>query len=670
MTAPATLLLSLTGLLGLVRDAQAQEALAGFDGHNFHVAPFDGGVSDPLVVHRVGFFRQGQGFAGAVWEWSDDNVLFQRPADDGVAPEPRVVLDDVWTMNLSGGYAIIDRVRIHADVPIYFASKGPSDTDPAGIQQGGGIGDLRLGGTVMIARGDGGSFGFIPWLDFPTGDSDRFLGNQGFAGGGVFAGSFTAGIFSLSADMGLEFVPQIEVRNLTGSDMLVAGVAGSLAFTEQFGTTVESRFKAPFEESEIPKSTAPSEVLATMRYRMESDFHFLWGGARALTPGAGAAQWRAFLGFGWTAPDEKPTHDMDGDGLKDKDDPCPRRPETINGWKDGDGCPDELAFIDVEVQMGGVALKGIDYTVQGPGVEIGRKTGQGNPLQGMPTETWSASAATSSCFAGSTTQEVGEGLNTLVVALEKQDAKITVLVKDQDGEVVSDATVKWSTKGDAACIPSDPAGVSEEGGIEQLLGSGEHRLIVEGPDRAPVVQDVRVVAGEDQTIEIVTKVAKTKLEDQRIVILDKVFFETGKTTIKSESFELLAEVANVIKANDFVKKVQVEGHTDSRGNDEFNQELSQGRAEAVRVWLIEEGGVEAERLVAVGFGESRPIASNNSSRGRAENRRVEFNIIDPPPPGSEDAEDGAGTDTGDTPSGDTPPAPPPPAPAPEKEGEQ
>lgn len=652
MNASATLLLGLSGVLGLVQDAHAQDAAAGFDGHNLHVAPFDGGVADPLVVNRVGFFRKGQGFAGGVFEFSNDNVLFQAP---GVpAPEPVRALDDVWALNLSGGYTIIDRVRIHADLPVYFATKGIGGT-PVGEAQGGGVGDLRLGGTVVIARGDVGDLGFVPWLDIPSGDSDRFLGNQGIAGGGVFAGSLTAGIFTASADLGLEFVPSIDVQNLTGSDNFVAGLAGSLAFTEQLGATVETRLKAPFEGSEIPNSTAPSEVLGTMRYRLESNFHFLAGGAHALTPGAGAPNVRAFLGFGWTAPDEKPTHDMDGDGLKDKEDPCPTRPETLNGWKDGDGCPDELAYIDVEVRMAGVALKGIDYTVKGPGVDIGRKTGQGNPLQGMPTETWAASAATSSCFAGSASKKVDEGMNTLVVDLAMQDAKVTVLVKDQDGEVVSDASIKWSTKGDAACIPSEPAGVSAEGGAEQKLGAGQHRLIVEGPDRAPVVQDVTVVAGQDQTIEIVTKVAKTKLEDQRIVILDKVFFETGKTTIKSESFELLAEVANVIKANDFVKKVQVEGHTDSRGNDELNQTLSQGRAEAVRTWLIEEGGVEAERLVAVGFGESKPIASNSNARGRAENRRVEFNIIDPAPEGAETGD----PEATEPPSGDTPPAPPP-----------
>lgn len=88
------------------------------------------------------------------------------------------------------------------------------------------------------------------------------------------------------------------------------------------------------------------------------------------------------------------------------------------------------------------------------------------------------------------------------------------------------------------------------------------------------------------------------------------------------------QVADLLKKNRWVKKVRIEGHTDTRGKDDYNMELSDRRARSVMKYLVE-NGVEASRLTAQGFGEDKPIASNKTNRGRAKNRRVEFIIIDP-----------------------------------------
>ena len=77
-----------------------------------------------------------------------------------------------------------------------------------------------------------------------------------------------------------------------------------------------------------------------------------------------------------------------------------------------------------------------------------------------------------------------------------------------------------------------------------------------------------------------------------------------------------------------VRRVRIEGHTDSRGSDEHNLDLSERRAAAVREYLIGEGGIAPERLESQGFGETVPIADNDDSDGRAVNRRVEFVIVD------------------------------------------
>ncbi|MDO8644594.1 MAG: OmpA family protein [bacterium] len=117
------------------------------------------------------------------------------------------------------------------------------------------------------------------------------------------------------------------------------------------------------------------------------------------------------------------------------------------------------------------------------------------------------------------------------------------------------------------------------------------------------------------------------IKDKEIVITRKIHFEFNKAVIRPVSFPILQAVADVLQQNPHVRKVQVEGHTDWIGGDQYNLELSQGRSESVRQWLIEHG-VEANRLTAKGFGETQPLASNETALGRAKNRRVTFTIIE------------------------------------------
>lgn len=145
--------------------------------------------------------------------------------------------------------------------------------------------------------------------------------------------------------------------------------------------------------------------------------------------------------------------------------------------------------------------------------------------------------------------------------------------------------------------------------------------------RAPGMADSAVASGA-YAIEpppppaVPARVVVTK---EKVELKEKVFFDSGKTTIQAVSFPLLAEVADVLKANPDVKRVVVEGHTDNRGGSALNQKLSEGRAKAVREYLVGKG-VAAERLAAKGYGETRPVADNSTAKGREANRRVELTI--------------------------------------------
>jgi OOP family OmpA-OmpF porin len=118
---------------------------------------------------------------------------------------------------------------------------------------------------------------------------------------------------------------------------------------------------------------------------------------------------------------------------------------------------------------------------------------------------------------------------------------------------------------------------------------------------------------------------RVEVTADKIVIREKIQFDVDKATIKPESNGLLDEITGVLKDNPQLRKVSIEGHTDSDGADTYNTKLSQGRADAVMAYLISHG-IERDRLSAKGFGESKPIAGNDDEAAKEKNRRVEFII--------------------------------------------
>ena len=117
----------------------------------------------------------------------------------------------------------------------------------------------------------------------------------------------------------------------------------------------------------------------------------------------------------------------------------------------------------------------------------------------------------------------------------------------------------------------------------------------------------------------------------QIVILQQVFFATDKDVILPKSFPLLIAVADVLLAQPEIKRVAVEGHTDNQGKPEHNLDLSDRRAKSVVKFLIKKG-IAPERLEAHGYGQTQPLNTNTTAKGRALNRRVVFSIVDPAPP--------------------------------------
>jgi len=176
---------------------------------------------------------------------------------------------------------------------------------------------------------------------------------------------------------------------------------------------------------------------------------------------------------------------------------------------------------------------------------------------------------------------------------------------DTDGDGVPDKDDKCP----------DVAGPAENGGCPWPDTDGDGVLDKDDqcPDEAGPASNNGCPEPNDDDQKRLNQYAKT------------ILFDTGKASIKFESAEILSQIINVLKK--FPKsRFRIEGHTDSTGKKAKNITLSQNRADAVKIYLIQ-GGIAADRLESVGYGPDKPIASNKNKKGRELNRRVEINLI-------------------------------------------
>jgi outer membrane protein OmpA-like peptidoglycan-associated protein len=188
---------------------------------------------------------------------------------------------------------------------------------------------------------------------------------------------------------------------------------------------------------------------------------------------------------------------------------------------------------------------------------------------------------------------------------DKVDEKGCSLPKDADGDGITD---------DKDQCKDTPAGDKVDDKGCSLPKDADGDGITDDKDRCPhTPAGVKV---DEEGCQILFEQAKKSL------VLEGVNFATGKAELTPESQAILDGVAESLVANEEIR-VQVGGHTDNTGSAAVNKRLSAARAEAVRQYLISKG-VAADRLTAAGFGPSKPIASNKTAAGRAQNRRVEL----------------------------------------------
>lgn len=128
------------------------------------------------------------------------------------------------------------------------------------------------------------------------------------------------------------------------------------------------------------------------------------------------------------------------------------------------------------------------------------------------------------------------------------------------------------------------------------------------------------------------KVQQSEIEDDLFnikegtaIVLNNIFFKTGKSTLLPESYKELDKVADFIKEHN-ISKIEISGHTDNVGDPQYNQKLSEGRAKAVVDYLVSQG-IDNSVLTYKGYGQNRPVDTNKTPEGRSNNRRVEFYLV-------------------------------------------
>ena len=383
--------------------------------------------------------------------------------------------------------------------------------------------------------------------------------------------------------------PATGERFETGTEIPV-GVALAYAVTPQkFDVLAEVYGGVPLGG----ENYFPLEAIGGIKVYLARNSFLTLGGGTGIMPGnVGNPKARAFIGIVF----EPNIGDRDGDGLKDDVDDCPNDPEDYDDFEDEDGCPepdnDKDGILDEDDKC---------------------------PLNPEDKDDFEDEDG---CPEGNQNDRDGDGLLDDVDQCP-DDPEDFDKFQDEDGCPDPDNDQDGILDVDDLC-PNDPEdmdGWEDEDGCPDP--DNDKDKILDNDDRCPNEPETKNGFEDEDGCPDRGRVVVT---DTKIEILDKVYFEYNKAVIKSESYPILDAVAATLEGNPDIQLVEVQGHTDERGNDAYNLSLSDKRAKAVVQYLVDKG-IDRSRLEGQGYGETQPIDRKSNEAAWAKNRRVEFLIL-------------------------------------------
>ena len=537
-------------------------------------------------------------------DYANDPLVYEATLGDSSSEQLSVVEHQLTgTLGLSLG--VLDRLVVYAGLPVNLVMDGDDTAAaPMGVTgpDGAGLGDIYLGARIRL---------FGEWNETVA------LALQITAtipsGGGIYRGDETLTLhpqllfearaaekvrltLNLGARLGED---QTLIGNVKVGDSftfalgVTASLLGSYTRPDQTRLDLHAQiFGQTFFGDFFGGEETPLEALGGLKLHLGNGFVVGAAAGAGLHRSYGSPDARAILNLGWgqvreVEPEPEPTPlDTDGDGILDDTDQCPTEPEDMDAFEDEDGCPDPDNDQDQ-------ILDEPDQCPNEPEDRDGFEDEDGcpdtdNDQDGIPDES-------DEC------KDQPEDMD----GFQDEDG-CPEADNDEDGLV------------DSADRCPNEAGPPENQGCPDTDRDGD--TVVDRLDNCPDEPGPPENQGcrERQRVRITAGALE---------ILDKVYFATNRDVIQRRSFRLLDNVAAVLNNHPEIQHIRVEGHTDDRGDDAYNLDLSQRRAAAVVRYLVDRGEVDSGRLVAQGFGETRPIDDNGTRTGRAANRRVEFNIV-------------------------------------------
>jgi outer membrane protein OmpA-like peptidoglycan-associated protein len=585
----------------------------------FGLVPFEGFINNGSCAYNPG----------------DDT--FGTPGSSCADSRTAHLIDTSFTGTLHFNYGIANLLVVGVQIPIVVLS-GPSVTVPgayndstSGLTPPGldlqGIGNITVHAKFRILRAERDAIGLAALLnvELPTGDSQHFASEPGFAiwpqaalewrpvralrlafnlGARLHFGDTGATI-----PIGGRTIPDptnAVTHGLNATDpVLVAGSGSAFQYGQllTFGAGASLRVAQPLDLvaefygnqvfSGIGTGGALSlEAIGGLKIFVERNSYLMLAGGAGFLGGWDSADIRAMMGFIF----EPSIGDRDGDGMRDDVDQCPDEPEDFDDFADEDGCPDP------DNDRDGIA----DVDDECPLVPEDRD----------------GDADDDGCPEGNEGDRDGDGILDAVDQCP-DDPEDRDAFQDEDGCPDPDNDSDQILDADDLC-PNDPEdrdNFQDEDGCPDL-DNDQDRILDTGDSCPNDPETYNGFQDEDGCPDRGTVI----IEENQIVILEKIYFETDSAVIQQRSFPIIDAVAATLNGNPQMQLLEIQGHADERSSDEYNIRLTRDRAASVLEAVVQRG-VARERLRSAGYGERCPIDPRHNEPAWEANRRVEFKIL-------------------------------------------